>query len=143
MAVYLKDLPNKDSAQNAKPGSVSAPSQAVSDAGRAVYIDQCAACHRSNGEGEPRFFPPLKGNANVQQPDPTTLVRVIVEGARSVPTDSRPTPLSMPAFGWKLSDAQIAAVASYVRSTWSNAGIPVSSDQVSSIRKRANSRASR
>ena len=54
---------------------------------------------------------------------------------RAVPTGARPTPLSMPAFGWKLSDAEIAAVATYVRNAWGNAAAPVSEAKVSELRK--------
>jgi mono/diheme cytochrome c family protein len=48
----------------------------------------------------------------------------------------RPTPLSMPAFSWKLSDAQIAAVASYVRNSWGNAAPAVTADQVKDLREK-------
>ena len=41
----------------------------------------------------------------------------------------------MPAFDWKLSDAEIAAVATYVRNQWGNAAPPVTADQVKSLRK--------
>jgi mono/diheme cytochrome c family protein len=67
------------------------------------------------------MFPPLTHNANVQSADPTTVIRVIIEGARTVPTTSRPTPFAMPLFNWKLSDEQIAAVATFVRNAWGNA----------------------
>jgi mono/diheme cytochrome c family protein len=108
----------------------------VRKAGEAIFFDQCAACHRSSGTGEATYFPPLKGNANVQQRDPTTVVRFILQGTRSASTAARPTPLSMPAFNWKLSDAQIAAVASYVRNSWGNAAPVVSADQVKDLRSK-------
>jgi mono/diheme cytochrome c family protein len=133
IAAYLKDLPTKGQGggDNTKP-SVDAN---VASAGKAIFGDQCAECHGADGSGEPTFFPPLKGNNNVQQSDPTTVVRVILEGARSVPTKARPTPLSMPAFGWKLTDAQVAAVATYIRSSWGNAASPVTAGQVAPVRK--------
>jgi mono/diheme cytochrome c family protein len=81
------------------------------------------------------MFPPLKRNADVQQRDPTTTIRVILQGARSTPTVERPTPVSMPAFSWKLSDAQVAAVASYVRTNWGNAAPEVTADAVKDLRE--------
>jgi mono/diheme cytochrome c family protein len=81
------------------------------------------------------MFPPLKHDVNVQQSDPTTVIRVVLEGARTVPTDKRPTPFAMPAYGWKLKDQQIAAVASYVRNAWGNSAPAVTADQVSALRK--------
>jgi mono/diheme cytochrome c family protein len=132
MATYLKDLPDSnDNRTNPQPQRLDAN---VAKSGEAIYLDQCAACHRSTGEGVPGYFPPLKGSANAQQHDPTTVLRLILEGARSVPTDLRPTPLSMPAFDWKLSDEQIAAVASYVRNSWGNSAPVVNSSQVKDLR---------
>jgi mono/diheme cytochrome c family protein len=106
----------------------------VAKAGEAIFADQCAACHRTNGAGVPTFFPPLAGNPNVQQQDSTTVIRVILDGTRSTPTAAHPTPLSMPAFDWKLTDEQIAAVASYVRNSWGNAAPVVSAAQVQDLR---------
>jgi mono/diheme cytochrome c family protein len=133
IATYLKDLPKKSQGgnDNGKPNVDSN----VASAGKAIFGDQCAECHGADGSGEPGYFPPLKGNNNVQQADPTTVVRVILEGARSVPTKARPTPLSMPAFGWKLTDAQVAAVATYIRSAWGNAAAPVDTGKVAPVRK--------
>jgi mono/diheme cytochrome c family protein len=134
IAVYLKDLPNQNGGETTGKGDSSPLSADVRKAGEAIFFDQCAACHRSSGTGEATYFPPLKGNANVQQRDPTTVVRFILQGTRSTSTAARPTPLSMPAFNWKLSDAQIAAVASYVRNSWGNAAPVVSADQVKDLR---------
>jgi mono/diheme cytochrome c family protein len=64
------------------------------------------------------------------------VIRLILDGGRAVATDARPTPVSMPAFAWKLSDAQVAAVASYVRSAWGNAAAPVSASDVGSLRQK-------
>lgn len=130
IAVYLKDLPPSNS--DNKPAQVGTQRM---HSGQALYVDNCSACHRSNGEGLPGMFPPLKGDANVQNRDPTTVVRLILNGARAATTDARPTPLSMPAFGWKLSDDHIAAIATYVRNSWGNAAPAVSSSDVQSLRK--------
>jgi mono/diheme cytochrome c family protein len=140
IAAYLKDLPGQDRSDRSR-SSVPSIDATVSKAGGAIFFDQCAACHRASGEGVPAFFPPLKGSANAQQPDPTTVIRVILEGARSVPTDARPTPLSMPAFDWKLTDAQVAAVATYIRNSWGNAAPAVSADQVKDLRRKLSTKA--
>jgi mono/diheme cytochrome c family protein len=105
------------------------------DSGKQIYDDSCAACHRASGEGVAHMFPGLKGNSNVQSRDPTTVIRVILEGARMVATDARPTPSSMPAYDWKLNDKEIAAVATYVRNAWGNAAPEVNADDVGSLRK--------
>ncbi|QRI63115.1 c-type cytochrome [Shinella sp. PSBB067] len=128
IATYLKDL---DGEERAAPAT---PDDAVMKAGAAIYFDNCSACHVSDGSGVPRFFPPLAGSGNVNNPDATTVIRVILEGARAVPTKRHPSPLTMPAFGWKLDDDGIAAVATYVRSSWGNSGGAVEADEVRDLR---------
>lgn len=130
IATYLKDMPAPATEKKS-----SKPDPKLVQAGQAIYIDNCSACHRSNGEGTPGTFPPMKGDATVQDRDPTTIIRVILDGAHAVATDARPTPLSMPSFKWKLSNDEVAAVASYVRSTWGNAASPVSASDVQSLRQ--------
>ena len=41
----------------------------------------------------------------------------------------------MPAFAWKLSDAEIAAVVTYIRNAWGNAAPHVSAGEVSNMRQ--------
>ena len=134
IAVYLKDV-------GASPApSVSAPDQNVMQAGEAIYKDSCAACHQTDGVGVPHMFPPLKGNAVAQQTDPTTVLRVILEGAKTAATAKRPTTSAMPAYGWKLDDQQAAAVATYIRNSWGNKAGAVGSGKVASTRDAINAR---
>jgi|SRR5579883_1461773 len=109
IAVYLKHVsgPSQQSA--------SAPDQNTLASGAAIFQDLCAACHRQDGKGVPNLFPNLAEAATVKTKDPTTVLRVILQGAQTVATDREPTGPAMPAFAWQLDDAQIAAVASYVR----------------------------
>jgi len=128
LVTYLTDRAGSQGASPAK------PDEQAMHRGRAIFADVCAACHQDGGEGVPRMFPPLKGNANVQQRDPTTVLHFILDGTRAEPTDRAPTPLSMPAFNWKLNDADIAAVATYVRNAWGNTAPEISARQVADLR---------
>jgi mono/diheme cytochrome c family protein len=105
-------------------------------AGEAIYADTCAPCHGGNGEGQPRYFPPLAGDAAVQSHDPTTIIRIILAGSRAVPTPAAPTAPGMPAFAWKLDDGEVASVATYVRNSWGNRADPVRARAVAKLRKR-------
>jgi mono/diheme cytochrome c family protein len=130
VALYLKYIV-------AKPNdAASALEQAFMDAGRGIFSDSCSGCHQADGEGVGRMFPPLAHNANYQSVDPTTVVRVIIEGAQTVSTKARPTPFAMPAYNWKLSDDEIAAVATFVRNAWGNAAPAVTTDEVTSLREK-------
>jgi mono/diheme cytochrome c family protein len=136
IATYLKTLPAHE-VKGVKP-----PSEAAMRAGQAIFADTCAACHGSNGEGQPRHFPPLVGDAAVQARDPTSIVRMILEGSRAVPTPASPTSPAMPAFGWKLDDEEIASVATYVRNAWGNSAPEVSRSKVARLRRLHGERAS-
>jgi mono/diheme cytochrome c family protein len=81
------------------------------------------------------MFPSVNGSAVVQQTDPTTMLRVVLRGARSVGTDGAPTAPAMPAFGWYLNDDQVAAVVTYVRNAWGNSAPPVDAGDVAKARK--------
>ena len=64
-----------------------------------------------DGKGVPKLFPSLAQSSMVRSDDPTTLIRIVLRGARSVATATEPTAPGMPSFGWQLDDAQVAAVA--------------------------------
>jgi mono/diheme cytochrome c family protein len=128
IAVYLKDAPAQ---QETKPA---APDQASLKAGAQIYADECAGCHTVNGKGIAGIFPALSGSPAVQQTDPTSLLHVVLRGARSVGTDGAPTAAAMPAFGWVLNDDQVAAVVSYIRNAWGNAAAPVNGATVHKTR---------
>ncbi len=59
---------------------------------------------------------------------------MILRGTRSAATAEAPTGPAMPAFAWKLNDAQIAAVATYIRNAWGNAAPAVNADRVREAR---------
>ena len=134
IAVYLKGLSGHPAPASPLPVS------AMLQAGRSIYSDSCSACHGAEGHGVPQLFSPLAGSALLQSTDPTTAIRLVLEGARTAPTAKRPTPAAMPAYAWKLSDAQIAAVLSYVRNSWGNAAEEVTSSQVNAVRERLDTR---
>ena len=131
IATYLKDSGAGDSAS--RPTPVAANDNAMR-AGAAIYKDSCAVCHRDSGEGESHLFPRLAGSALVQSDDPTTLAHVVLQGTRAVATSTRPTAPAMPAFDWRLNDAQVAAVITFIRNSWGNAAPPVSADTVAKQR---------
>ena len=128
IAMYLKDV-----AGQALENNTSADKDVVT-AGAAIYQDLCSACHASDGKGSPNLFPNLSEAATVSASDPATVLRVILQGAQSVATDHEPTGPAMPSFGWQLNDAQVAAVATYVRDRFGNKASPVGESDVRKAR---------
>jgi len=121
IATYLLDTGN---GPDNKPAPIAADNPTMT-AGAAIYKDACAPCHQDNGRGAAKLFPRLAGSALVQSDDPATLGRIVLEGSRAVATDSAPTAPAMPAFDWRLSDDQVAAVLTYIRNSWGNAASAV------------------
>ena len=138
IARYLKSLPAVDSAD--KPHQYD---PAVADAlwngddskrGAAVYIDNCAACHRTDGNGYTRVFPALAGNPVLQSDDPTSLIHIVLKGATLPATHTAPSTFTMPAFDWRLSDQEVADVVNFIRTSWGNQAGEVKATDVKGLR---------
>lgn len=106
-----------------------------SKAGAAVYIDNCAACHRTDGHGYTRVFPALAGNPVLQSEDATSLIHIVLKGGTLAATHTAPSTFTMPAFAWRLSDQEVADVVNFIRSSWGNQAGAVKAGDVASIRK--------
>lgn len=139
IARYLKSLPavdpkdqphqyDKQVAEALWKGDDSKP-------GAAVYIDNCAACHRTDGHGYTRVFPALAGNPVLQTADATSLINIVLKGGTLPATHAAPSTFTMPAFAWRLSDQEVADVVSFIRGSWGNQGAPVKAGEVADLRK--------
>ena len=102
--------------------------------GARLYVDNCAACHRTDGRGYGEVFPALAGNPAVNVADPTSLARLVLHGGTMPSGRDAPSQFTMPAFRERLSDPQIAQVLTFVRSSWGNRGAAVTANQVSDLR---------
>ena len=87
-----------------------------------LFQQNCSACHQPNGKGIPGAFPALAGAKFVVGPAAAP-VTVVFNGRAGMPT-----------FRDDLDDQQIAAVLSYVRSSWGNKAPPVDPRLVAQIR---------
>lgn len=138
IAGYLQSLPGDGRQKPPQTDTKTAKalfSGELSRPGAQTYLDNCAACHRSDGEGYRDTFPQLAHNPALLSEDPSSLISIIINGSRTPMTVSAPTGLTMPDFGWRLSDEQVAQVASFVRSSWGNQAPAVTAEQVREIRK--------
>jgi cytochrome c oxidase cbb3-type subunit 2 len=115
-------------------GSVSAASGYDAAKGKALFTTNCAACHQANGEGLPGAFPSLKGDAAVNDADPTAQIRTVLNGLQGRNVGGVAYSSPMPAFGDMLSDADIANIIDYERSSWGNVGTPVTAARVATER---------
>jgi len=108
--------------------------------GAPIYAARCAACHQPTGAGLPGVFPPLAGSEWVTGKD-EVLAKILLHGVTGDLTVKGTTfKGAMPAFKDQLGDAEIAAVATYLRSQWDNKASPVAADVVAKARGETASR---
>ncbi|GBR50850.1 gluconate 2-dehydrogenase, cytochrome c subunit [Neokomagataea thailandica NBRC 106555] len=103
--------------------------------GAMLYINNCAACHKTDGSGYPDVFPPLAGNPVVMTKDPASLVHIVQSGATLPAMHKAPSALTMPSFEGHLSDQEIADVVTFIRQSWGNDAAPVSRRDVEKLKK--------
>jgi mono/diheme cytochrome c family protein len=118
-------------------GAKSGVAQANGTAGQGsqIFLVNCVSCHQADGEGVPGTFPPLAGNAVVVG-DPAKVIHIVKYGLTGrVVVAGKTFNGLMPAWSPQLSDGDIAAAITYIRSAWSNHATPVTADQVSAVSK--------
>jgi mono/diheme cytochrome c family protein len=133
MAVYLKELPQRDS--EAPPTqSARLVSPNVMELGRKVYAKQCLMCHGEEGKGHPPEYPPLASNQSITMSSPVNSIRMVLNGGYAPGTKRNPKPHGMPPFSHILNDDEVAAVVTYIRVAWENSGTPVIAGQIGELR---------
>ena len=138
IAAYLKTLPasaDDPSSYTVDDSTAKALQAGVNDSrGAELYVDSCAACHRTDAHGYTRVFPAIAGNPTVLADDPTSLIRLILAGSSLPSTTASPSNLGMPGFAWRLNDEEVAQLGTFVRSSWGNQASAVTAAQVKKIR---------
>lgn len=140
IAAYLKTLPALD--ENEKPHQYDETvAKALfegddSSTGAALYIDNCAACHRTDGQGYTRVFPALAGSSVVNGEDSLSLIHIVLNGGTLPATQKAPSAFTMPPFGWRLDDGQVTEIVNFIRTSWGNQGSTVTPHRVSEIREK-------
>lgn len=99
-----------------------------------LYTAHCLACHQATGEGLPGVFPPLADSEWVTG-DATVLVQILLHGITGdLTVGGTVYNGQMPAFGDKLDDKELAALASHIRSEFGNSAAEVSVSDVTEQR---------
>jgi mono/diheme cytochrome c family protein len=105
--------------------------------GEKLFRENCATCHMADGNGVPFLQPPIKDSAWISDPDPQLLLSLILRGsavlgeaAQAFENDMAPQS--------HLTDAEIAAVATYVRRNFAATPVtePVTPAQAALARNR-------
>ncbi|MGB9096098.1 c-type cytochrome [Erwinia sp.] len=138
MAVYLKSLKSSDpqavAPKEDESTKVALVKGDMSKPGAQLYMDNCAACHRTDGKGYSKTFPALAHNPALLSDDPASLISIVLRGGKAAVTHKAVTGLTMPDFGWRLDDQQVADLSTFVRSSWGNSAPAVKAEQVKALR---------
>lgn len=117
-----------------KKGSMAAAGGAAVGNGASVFTSNCSSCHQANGKGQPGVFPPLAGNSFVT--GPADAVIAVVKNGKSgkITVNGQTYNGQMPAWKGTLSNADIAHVITYIRSSWGNHAAGVTEAQVAAAK---------
>ena len=103
------------------------PAPGATADGKQLFTAHCVACHQATGKGLPGVFPPLDGSEWVHG-DARTLANILLHGINGeMEVAGNTYQGAMPAFH-QLSDAELAALATHIRSSWSNKAEAVPAD---------------
>lgn len=105
--------------------AIAAPALASAATPQSQFMDNCSACHQATGKGVKGAFPPLAGSPLVQG-DPKIVITTVLNGRAG-----------MPAFKDDLTDADLAAILTYVRSSWGNKASAIKPVDVAAARNAA------
>ena len=108
--------------------------------GKQVYGAKCVACHQGSGLGVAGVFPPVAASEWVLG-DEKILTNILLHGVNGeMVVKGTKYNGAMPA--WKsLSDDELAAVLTYIRSDWGNTALPIKAETIKSQRELTKARA--
>jgi len=122
-----------------RPPEAAAGAVAAAVDGKQIFGSKCAACHQATGQGVAGVFPPLAGVAWVTG-DEKVLINILLHGVNGeLKVNGVDYNGAMPA--WKsMSDGELAAVMSYIRSAWGNQAAAITPDAVKTQREATKAR---
>ena len=142
VATYLKALPTQASVTRSRDvpstGGTASTTSASADSAH-LYTRHCADCHGPEGEGRrtpdgQQAYPALAGNRAITMGASANLIHMTMNGGYGPSTAGNPRPFGMPPYMLTLSDADMAAVLTHVRTAWGNHAAPVSELDVQRLR---------
>ena len=132
MAAYLQSLPPPVAPDGDRTKRRHERSAAVMARGSELYTRHCADCHGARGQGAPGIYPTQAGNSLVTMTDARNLVQIITAGGFPPGTVGNPRPYGMPAYD--LPHADLAALTTWLRGSWSHDAAPLSEVDVLRLR---------
>jgi mono/diheme cytochrome c family protein len=129
-------------AAEAAPAAGAPAAEGLLALGETKYGQVCVTCHMADGNGMPGAFPPLAGSEWATTAEVNVPISVVLHGMQGAITvkGQQYNGVMVP---WNsLTDEEIAAVLTYVRSSWGNSASAVTTEQVAAVRTAEGARAS-
>ncbi len=125
-------LPDKNTEGRAESGDASR--ETLSEAAQ-LYTTRCAPCHQFSGQGTGDLFPPLQETDWVEG-DEDRLIKVVLGGlGGSIEVNGKTFDGEMPPWKEFLSDEQVAAILTYIRTSWGNKASAIKPEDVARVRE--------
>ena len=110
-----------------------AAGNASGGSGQAIFSSNCSSCHQAAGTGN-AVFPPLAHNPVVTG-DSKRVITIVKDGLTGkIVVNGKTYNGQMPAWKSQLSDGDIAAVATFIRSAWGNHASAVTTPEVAAVK---------
>ena len=104
--------------------------------GKQIYDSKCAACHQGGGTGIPGAFPPLKGSKWVTDKNVDVPIQIVANGlSGEITVDGHKYNGMMPAFAASIKPQEMAALVTYIRTSWGNTGSEVTTQDIEKSNK--------
>ena len=104
--------------------------------GQVVYTEYCKTCHQANGQGLSTVYPPLAGSDYVRTKGAKVVTDNVVNGLKGpITVNGKKFNNVMTALPAKYTNADAAAVITFVLNSWGNNGGIVSEADVKKVRK--------
>jgi mono/diheme cytochrome c family protein len=122
------------SGEAATENGAAATTNAASEAPRRHYLALCAGCHGPDGEGVPHVAVALQGNSSVRDPQPHNLIVAILDGLPEHDFVGLDRMQDMPGFAQELGDAEVAALAGWLRARYGGQPSLIGAELVARLR---------
>lgn len=138
------DQPTPDAASTADvpetaPAAAGAPAPAVASAtnGEELFA-RCTVCHMADGNGMPGAFPPLAGSEWVTGPAARPIAVLLhgLQGEIKVKGTTYNSAMMAYGTGVPMTDDEVAAVVTYVRTHLGNSASAVTASEVAAVRQK-------
>ena len=114
-------------------GTASAEDAAAAADGQKLYARHCLSCHQADGYGVPNLQPPIAGGTWVKGDARALALFVMTGGFDSESRKQSENSNVMPPFA-QLSDADLAALLTFIRAKFGGGASPVSEAEVAESR---------